>query len=153
MPIPSCHKIGWAFGTFGTGLGRRERAVSGSKASGGRLGAVVTRGGALVVSSEEVMEAHTLYATLKPLLIVYALLTPAVVITLVFLHRKKDIVYTMTDHRGYKLVVTLDCTMNQDERRTALRELGLRPLEYKTKHLPKGVFKVQVMNAHEYDNA
>ena len=99
------------------------------------------------------MDAHSLYETFKPLLIVYAVLTPVMCITQFFFSRKKEIVYTMTDHRGYKLVVTLDFKMSQDKRHAALRELGLRPLEYKTKHLPPGVFKVQVLNAHEYDDA
>ena len=99
------------------------------------------------------MDAHTIYETFKPLLIVYGILTPVVVITRFFLNRKKEIVYTMTDRRGCKMLVTLDFKMTQDGRHAALRELGLRPLEYKTKHLPPGVFKVQVLNAHEYDNA
>ena len=59
----------------------------------------------------------------------------------------------MTDRPGYKMHVTLDFKMSQDERHAALRELSLRPLEYKTKHLPPGVFKVEILNAHEYDNA
>jgi hypothetical protein len=59
----------------------------------------------------------------------------------------------MTDRRGYKMRVTIDFKMMQDERHAALREVGLRPLEYKTKHLPPGVFKVEVLNADEYDNA
>lgn len=99
------------------------------------------------------MDAHSLYETFKPLLIVYAVLTPVMGITLFFLSRKKEIVYTMTDHRGYKLVVTLDFKMSREDRHAALRELGLRPLEYKTKYLPPGVFKIQVLNAHEYDDA
>ena len=99
------------------------------------------------------MDAHTIYETFKPLLLVYAILTPVVVITRFFLNRKKESVYTMTDRRGYKMLVTLDFKMTQDARHAALREIGLRPLEYKTKHLPLGVFKVEVLNAHKYDNA
>ena len=59
----------------------------------------------------------------------------------------------MTDRRGYKMRVILDFKLTQDERHAVLRELGLRPLEYKTKHLPPGVFKVEVLNADEHDNA
>ena len=59
----------------------------------------------------------------------------------------------MTDRRGYKMLVSLDFKMTRDKRHAALRELGLRPLEYKTKHLPPGVFKVEILNAHEYDDA
>lgn len=99
------------------------------------------------------MDAHSFYETFKPLLIVYAVLTPVMCITQFFLIRKKEIVYTMTDHRGYKLVVTLHFKMGQDERHAALRELGLRPLDYKTRDLPPGVFKVEVLNAHDYDDA
>lgn len=99
------------------------------------------------------MDVHHLYEVFKPLLIVYAILTPAVLLTRFFLNRKKEIVYTMTDSRGYRMLVTIDFKMTQDARDAALREIGLRPLEYKTKHLPSGVFKVQVLNAHEYDNA
>jgi hypothetical protein len=78
---------------------------------------------------------------------------PALAITRFFLNRKKEIVYMMTDPRDYKLVITLDFKMTQDERHAALRELGLRPFEYKMKHLPPGVFKIEILNAHEYDNA
>jgi hypothetical protein len=99
------------------------------------------------------MDAHTIYETFKPLLIVYAVLTPVMGITIFFLNRKKEIVYTMTDHRGYKMLVTVDFKMAPDERHAALREIGLRPLEYKTQHLPPGVFKVEILNAHDYDNA
>jgi hypothetical protein len=101
----------------------------------------------------EVMDVYHFYGVFKPLLIVYAVLTPVMGITQFLLNWKKEIVYRMTDRRGYKMVVTLDFKMTQDERHAALRELGLRPLEYKTKHLPPGVFKVEVLNAHEYDNA
>lgn len=99
------------------------------------------------------MDFHHLYEIFKPLLIVYAVLTPVIAITLFLLNRKKEIVYTMTDHRGYKVLVTLDFMMTQNARHAALRELGLRPLEYKTRHLPQGVSKVEILNAHDYDNA
>lgn len=99
------------------------------------------------------MDVHPLFAVFKPLLIVYAILTPVVVITRFFLNRKKGIVYTMADRRGYKMLITLDFKMTQDERHAALREIGLRPFQYKAKHLPPGVFKVEVLNADEYDNA
>ena len=99
------------------------------------------------------MDLHHLYEIFKPLLIVYAVLTPVIAITLFLLNRKKEIVYTMTDRRGYKMLITLDFKIGQDERHAALRELGLRPLEYKTRHLPPGVFKVEILNAHKYDNA
>ena len=99
------------------------------------------------------MVIHTLYETFKPLVIVYAIMIPVIGINRFLLSRKKEETYIMTDRRGYKMVVTLDFKMSQDERHTALRELGLRPLEYKTKHLPPGVFKVEILNAHQYDNA
>jgi hypothetical protein len=99
------------------------------------------------------MDAHPLYEIFKPLLIVYGILTPTIVITIFMLNRTKEIVYTMTDRRDNKMLVTLDFKMTQDARHAALREIGLRPLEYKTKQLPPGVFKVEVLNAHEYDNA
>jgi hypothetical protein len=99
------------------------------------------------------MDAHYLYATFKPLLIAYAIIIPVVGTNRFLLNRKKTETYTMTDRRGYKMRVTIDFKMAQDERHAALRELGLRPLEYKTKHLPPGVFKVDVLNADEYDNA
>jgi hypothetical protein len=99
------------------------------------------------------MDVHHLFEVFKPLLIVYGIMMPIVGISRFLLSRKKEETYTMTDHRGYKMLVTVDFKMIQDERHAALRELGLRPLEYKTKHLPPGVFKVQVLNAHEYDNA
>ena len=59
----------------------------------------------------------------------------------------------MTDRRGYKLVITLDFKMTQDARHAALREIGLRPLDYKTRDLPPGVFKVEILNVDQYDNA
>lgn len=99
------------------------------------------------------MDAHTIYETFKPLLLVYAILTLVVGITRFVINCKKEIVYTMTDRRGYKMLVILDFKMTSDERHVALREIGLRPLEYKTKHLPSGVFKVEVLNAHKYDDA
>lgn len=99
------------------------------------------------------MDAHSLYETFKPLLIVYGIMIPIVCIGRFLLSLKKTETYTTTDRRGYKMVVKLDFKMGQDERHAALRELGLRPLEYKTRHLPPGVFKVEILNAHEYDNA
>jgi hypothetical protein len=99
------------------------------------------------------MNVHHLYEVFKPLLIVYGILTPVICISIFLLNRKKEIVYTMTDHLGYKLLVTLDFKMTQDERHAALREIGLRPPNYKTQHLPQGVFKVEILNAHDYDNA
>lgn len=99
------------------------------------------------------MDAHSLYETFKPLLIAYGIMLPIVGINRYLLSRKKEETYTMTDRRGYKMRVILDFKMSQDERHAALREIGLRPLEYKTKHLPLGVFKVEVLNAHEYDDA
>lgn len=99
------------------------------------------------------MDVHFLYEAFKPLLIAYAIMIPVVGIHRFLLNRKKTEKYTMTDRRGYKLVVILDFKMTQDERYAALREIGLRPLEYKTRHLPPGVFKVEVLNAHEYDDA
>jgi hypothetical protein len=99
------------------------------------------------------MDAHPLYEALKPLLIAYAIMIPVVGIHRFLFNRKKTETYTMTDRRGYKMLVTLNFKLTQDERHAVLREIGLRPLEYKTEHLPPGVFKVQVLNAHEYDNA
>ena len=99
------------------------------------------------------MDVHSLYETFKPILIAYGIMIPIVGINRFLLSRKKTETYTMTDRRGYKMVVMLDFKLTQDERHAALRELGLRPLEYKTKYLPQGVFKVQVLNAHEYDDA
>ena len=99
------------------------------------------------------MDVHHFYEVFKPLLIVYGVLTPAVVITRFLLNRKKEIVYTMTDHRGYKIAVTLDFKMSHDERRAALREIGQRPPEHKTEHLPPGVFKVVILHGDKYDNA
>lgn len=99
------------------------------------------------------MDVHHLYEVFKPLLIVYAILTPVIATTIFFLNREKEIVYTMTDRRGFKMLVTLDFKMTQDARRAALREIGLRPLEYKTQHLPPSVFKVEILNAYQYDNA
>lgn len=99
------------------------------------------------------MDAHFLYETFKPLLIAYGIMIPIVGINRFLLSRKKEETYTMTDRRGYKMRVTIEFQMTQDERHAALREVGLRPLEYKTKHLPPGVFKVEVLNADEYDNA
>ena len=99
------------------------------------------------------MDIHALYETFKPLLIVYGIMIPIVGINRFLLNRKKTETYTMTDRRGLKMRIILDFKLTQDERHAALRELGLRPLEYKTKHLPPGVFKVEVLNAHEYDDA
>lgn len=96
---------------------------------------------------------HHFYEVFKPLLIAYGIMIPIVLISRFILSRKKTETYTMTDRRGYKLVVTLDFKMTHDERYAALTELGLWPLEYKTKHLPPGVSKVEVLNAHEYDDA
>ena len=58
------------------------------------------------------MDVHHFYEVFKPLLFVYGVLTPVVVITRFFLNRKKEIVYTLTDHRGYKIAVTLDFKMS-----------------------------------------
>jgi hypothetical protein len=102
----------------------------------------------------KVMDVHHSFEIFKQLLILYGLIMiPMVVISRFLLSRKKEETYTMTDHRGYKIVVILDFKMRQDERYEALKEIGLRPLEYKTHHLPSGVFKVEILNAHEYDNA
>ena len=99
------------------------------------------------------MDVHHLFEVFKPLLIAYGIMIPVVGINRFLLSRKKEETYTMTDRRGYKMRVTIEFQMTQDERHAALREVGLRPLEYKTKHLPPGVFKVEVLNADEYDNA
>lgn len=99
------------------------------------------------------MDIHHFYEVFKPLLIVYGVFTPVIVITLVLFNRKKEIVYIMTDHRGYKIAVTLDFKISHDKRQAALREIGLRPPEYKTEHLPPGVFKVVILNGEKYDNA
>jgi hypothetical protein len=99
------------------------------------------------------MDGHHLFEVFKPLLVVYGIFIPAMVACRFFLNRQKEIVYTMTDHRGYKLLVTVDFKMARDERNAALKEIGLRPPEYKTQHLPPGVFKVEILNAQDYDNA
>lgn len=99
------------------------------------------------------MDVHSLYETFKPILIAYGIMIPVVGISRFLLSRKKTETYTMTDRRGYKMVVMLDFKLTQDERHAVLRELGLRPLEYKTKHLPPGVFKVEILNANHHDDA
>ena len=94
-----------------------------------------------------------MYETFKALLTAYGVLIQSMVITkfLIFTRRKSPTRCTV--RAGYKIVATLEFRMTRDGHHAALREIGLRPLEYKTKHLPPGVFKVQVLNAHKYDNA